>query len=68
MSHIVSEVIGKLKTLLMLLICHVHISGRNSKWGTKVRAMQIISEFEKMQKCLRGALGYFGYENHDSCI
>ena len=32
--------------------------------------MQIISEFEKMQRNVyAGALGYFGYEgNHDSCI
>lgn len=32
--------------------------------------MQIISEFEKMQRNIyAGALGYFGYQgNHDSCI
>ena len=36
----------------------------------KVRAMQIISEFENIQRnAYAGALGYFGYEgNHDSCI
>ena len=36
----------------------------------KVRAMQIISEFENLQRnAYAGALGYFGFEgNHDSCI
>ena len=36
----------------------------------KIRAMQIISEFEKTRRsAYAGALGYFGFEgNHDSCI
>lgn len=36
----------------------------------KVRAMQIINEFEKSKRCAyAGAVGYFGFDgNHDSCI
>ena len=36
----------------------------------KIRAMQIISEFEQTcRSAYAGALGYFGFEgNHDSCI
>lgn len=69
--HIVSQVIGKLKEnrnafdLMRATFPAGTVSG-----APKVRAMQIISEFEKVQRnAYAGALGYFGYEgNHDSCI
>jgi anthranilate synthase component I len=69
--HIVSQVVGKLKDdrnafdLMRATFPAGTVSG-----APKVRAMQIISEFEKVQRnAYAGALGYFGYEgNHDSCI
>lgn len=69
--HIVSQVIGKLRPdcnafdLIRATFPAGTVSG-----APKVRAMQIISEFEKIQRnAYAGALGYFGYEgNHDSCI
>lgn len=69
--HIVSQVIGKLRPdcnafdLMRATFPAGTVSG-----APKVRAMQIISEFEKVQRnAYAGALGYFGYEgNHDSCI
>ena len=69
--HIVSQVVGKLRSecnafdLMRATFPAGTVSG-----APKVRAMQIISEFEKIQRnAYAGALGYFGYEgNHDSCI
>ncbi len=69
--HIVSQVIGKLRTdknafdLMRATFPAGTVSG-----APKVRAMQIISQFEKLQRnAYAGALGYFGFEgNHDSCI
>jgi anthranilate synthase component 1 len=69
--HIVSQVVGKLRPdrnafdLMRATFPAGTVSG-----APKVRAMQIISEFEKVQRnAYAGALGYFGYEgNHDSCI
>jgi anthranilate synthase component 1 len=69
--HIVSQVVGKLRSdrnafdLMRATFPAGTVSG-----APKVRAMQIISEFEKVQRnAYAGALGYFGYEgNHDSCI
>mgnify|MGYP001185186975 CR=1 FL=1 len=69
--HIVSQVIGKLRTgqnafdLMRATFPAGTVSG-----APKVRAMQIISEFENLQRnAYAGALGYFGFEgNHDSCI
>ena len=69
--HIVSQVIGKLRPdcnafdLIRATFPAGTVSG-----APKVRAMQIISEFEKIRRnAYAGALGYFGYEgNHDSCI
>ena len=69
--HIVSQVIGKLSDdknafdLMRATFPAGTVSG-----APKVRAMQIISEFEKTcRNAYAGALGYFGFEgNHDSCI
>ena len=69
--HIVSQVIGTLRSdcngfdLMRATFPAGTVSG-----APKVRAMQIISEFEKVQRnAYAGALGYFGFEgNHDSCI
>ena len=69
--HIVSQVIGELSDeknafdLLRATFPAGTVSG-----APKVRAMQIISEFEKTcRNAYAGALGYFGFEgNHDSCI
>ena len=69
--HIVSQVVGKLAPdknafdLMRATFPAGTVSG-----APKVRAMQIISEFEKTcRNAYAGALGYFGFEgNHDSCI
>ena len=69
--HIVSQVVGKLKEdrnafdLMRATFPAGTVSG-----APKIRAMQIIAEFEKLQRnAYAGALGYFGYDgNHDSCI
>ena len=69
--HIVSQVVGKLKDgrnafdLMRATFPAGTVSG-----APKIRAMQIIAEFEKLQRnAYAGALGYFGYDgNHDSCI
>ena len=69
--HIVSEVIGKLKNSLNAFdLLRATFPAGTVSGAPKVRAMQIISAFEKMQRNVyAGALGYFGYEgNHDSCI
>lgn len=69
--HIVSQVVGRLSDdknafdLMRATFPAGTVSG-----APKVRAMQIISEFEKTSRnAYAGALGYFGFEgNHDSCI
>lgn len=69
--HIVSEVVGKLQpTLNAFDLLRATFPAGTVSGAPKVRAMQIISEFEKMQRNIyAGALGYFGYQgNHDSCI
>jgi anthranilate synthase component 1 len=69
--HIVSEVVGRMQPdknafdLMRATFPAGTVSG-----APKVRAMQIISELEKLQRnAYAGALGYFGFDgNHDSCI
>ena len=69
--HIVSQVVGTLRPdenafdLMRATFPAGTVSG-----APKVRAMQIIAEFEKLHRNVyAGALGYFGFEgNHDSCI
>ena len=69
--HIVSEVVGRMQPdkssfdLMRATFPAGTVSG-----APKVRAMQIISELEKLQRnAYAGALGYFGSDgNHDSCI
>ena len=69
--HIVSEVVGKLEPgknafdLMRATFPAGTVSG-----APKVRAMQIISESERLRRHVyAGALGHFGYDgNHDSCI
>jgi anthranilate synthase component 1 len=69
--HIVSEVVGKLDPSLNGFdLLRATFPAGTVSGAPKVRAMQIIAEFEKNQRNIyAGALGYFGYEgNHDSCI
>ncbi|MFP6855321.1 MAG: anthranilate synthase component I family protein, partial [Opitutales bacterium] len=69
--HIVSEVVGHMEQgknafdLMRATFPAGTVSG-----APKVRAMQIISELENLQRnAYAGALGYFGFDgNHDSCI
>ena len=69
--HIVSEIVGKLEPgknafdLMRATFPAGTVSG-----APKVRAMQIISESERLRRHVyAGALGHFGYDgNHDSCI
>ena len=69
--HIVSQVVGKLKPDLNSFdLLRATFPAGTVSGAPKVRAMQIIADFEKIQRNVyAGALGYFGYEgNHDSCI
>lgn len=69
--HIVSQVVGKLNPDLNAFdLLRATFPAGTVSGAPKVRAMQIISDFEKIQRNVyAGALGYFGYEgNHDSCI
>ncbi|MBT7651588.1 MAG: anthranilate synthase component I [Opitutae bacterium] len=69
--HIVSEVVGKLDPSLNGFdLLRATFPAGTVSGAPKVRAMQIIADFEKSQRNIyAGALGYFGYEgNHDSCI
>lgn len=69
--HIVSEIVGKLDPSLNGFdLLRATFPAGTVSGAPKVRAMQIIAEFEKNQRNIyAGALGYFGYEgNHDSCI
>ncbi len=69
--HIVSHVVGDLRDdrnaydVLRATFPAGTVSG-----APKVRAMQIINEYEKSKRgTYAGAVGYFGYDgNHDSCI
>lgn len=69
--HIVSHVIARLRggcdayDVLRATFPAGTVSG-----APKVRAMQLISEFEKSKRgCYAGAVGYFGFDgNLDSCI
>lgn len=69
--HIVSQVVGKIEPNLNAFdLLRATFPAGTVSGAPKVRAMQIIAEFEKIQRNIyAGALGYFGYEgNHDSCI
>lgn len=69
--HIVSEIVGKLDPSLNAFdLLRATFPAGTVSGAPKVRAMQIIAEFEKIQRNVyAGALGYFGFEgNHDSCI
>jgi anthranilate synthase component 1 len=69
--HIVSQVVGKIDPNLNAFdLLRATFPAGTVSGAPKVRAMQIIAEFEKIQRNIyAGALGYFGYEgNHDSCI
>ncbi len=69
--HIVSQVIGKIDPSLNAFdLLRATFPAGTVSGAPKVRAMQIIANFEKTQRNVyAGALGYFGYEgNHDSCI
>ena len=69
--HIVSQVIGKLsKEKNAFDLMRATFPAGTVSGAPKIRAMQIISEFEKTcRSAYAGALGYFGFEgNHDSCI
>ena len=69
--HIVSQVIGKIESNLNAFdLLRATFPAGTVSGAPKVRAMQIIAEYEKIQRNIyAGALGYFGYEgNHDSCI
>jgi anthranilate synthase component I len=69
--HIVSSVSGRLRSgcdgfdLVKATFPAGTVSG-----APKIRAMQIISELEKIRRgCYAGAVGYFGFDgNVDSCI
>ena len=69
--HIVSEIVGKINPDLNAFdLLRATFPAGTVSGAPKVRAMQIISEFENMQRNVyAGALGYFGFNgNHDSCI
>ena len=69
--HIVSEIVGKINPDLNAFdLLRATFPAGTVSGAPKVRAMQIISEFENMQRSVySGALGYFGFNgNHDSCI
>jgi anthranilate synthase component 1 len=69
--HIVSNVVGDLhpeKTAYDVM--RATFPAGTVSGSPKVRAMQIINEFEKNKRGIyAGAVGYFGFDgNHDSCI
>lgn len=69
--HIVSNVIGKLRPNLSAYdVMRATFPAGTVSGSPKVRAMQIINEFEKSKRgAYAGAVGYFGFDgNHDSCI
>ncbi|MEM6915464.1 MAG: anthranilate synthase component I family protein, partial [Verrucomicrobiota bacterium] len=69
--HIVSNVRGKLRGDQSAYdVMRATFPAGTVSGSPKVRAMQIIDEFEKSKRgAYAGAVGYFGFDgNHDSCI
>jgi len=69
--HIVSNVTGALREDLSAYdVMRATFPAGTVSGSPKVRAMQIIDEFEKSKRgAYAGAVGYFGFDgNHDSCI
>lgn len=69
--HIVSNVDGRLRPGLSAYdVMRASFPAGTVSGSPKVRAMQIIDEFEKSKRgAYAGAVGYFGFDgNHDSCI
>ncbi|MEM7699118.1 MAG: anthranilate synthase component I [Verrucomicrobiota bacterium] len=69
--HIVSDVIGQLRPDCTAYdVMRATFPAGTVSGSPKVRAMQIIDEFEKSKRgAYSGAVGYFGFDgNHDSCI
>ncbi|MEY3480913.1 MAG: anthranilate synthase component [Verrucomicrobiota bacterium] len=69
--HIVSNVVGKLSVGHSTFdVMRATFPAGTVSGAPKVRAMQIINEFEKSKRCsYSGAVGYFGYDgNLNSCI
>ncbi len=69
--HIVSNVIGALrKDRNAYDVMRATFPAGTVSGSPKVRAMQIINQFEKSKRCTyAGAVGYFGFDgNLDSCI
>ncbi len=69
--HIVSNVVGELRDDQSAYdVMRATFPAGTVSGSPKVRAMQIIDEFEKSKRgAYAGAVGYFGFDgNHDSCI
>lgn len=69
--HIVSNVVGLLRADLSAYdVMRATFPAGTVSGSPKVRAMQVINEFEKSKRgAYAGAVGYFGFDgNHDSCI
>ena len=69
--HIVSNVKGRLRDDQSAYdVMRATFPAGTVSGSPKVRAMQIINEFEKSKRgAYSGAVGYFGFDgNHDSCI
>ncbi len=69
--HIVSNVAGRLRTGCNAFdVVKATFPAGTVSGAPKIRAMQIISELEKIRRgCYAGAIGYFGFDgNFDSCI
>ncbi|MFT5466453.1 MAG: anthranilate synthase component 1 [Verrucomicrobiales bacterium] len=69
--HIVSNVEGTLNPDFSAYdVMRATFPAGTVSGSPKVRAMQIINDFEKSKRCAyAGAVGYFGFDgNHDSCI
>ncbi|MEM8955331.1 MAG: anthranilate synthase component I [Verrucomicrobiota bacterium] len=69
--HIVSDVVGRLKDGMSAYdVMRATFPAGTVSGSPKIRAMQIINEFEKHKRGVyAGAVGYFGFDgNLDSCI
>jgi len=69
--HIVSNVVGELRPDKTAYdVMRATFPAGTVSGSPKVRAMQIINQFEKSKRGVyAGAVGYFGFDgNHDSCI
>jgi anthranilate synthase component 1 len=69
--HIVSHVTGRLRSDKNAYdVMRATFPAGTVSGSPKVRAMQIINQFEKSKRGVyAGAVGYFGFDgNHDSCI